>query len=184
MGRIMKVLMFGLVVLSLAAATATPAAAAGKSGKSVERPHKTTSVGISELDTSTCDLSNLPFVVCPQEISDTTIIGTHIGRSSSTGSGSLTLDISVVCDGGDNLTGNPWTNSIDSVIVAPDGSELYTHASISGCFVDFGVGADTTGTVTITGGTGRFEGATGSQAFTGFTVGDRVESTTVGTITY
>ncbi|MDH3730937.1 MAG: hypothetical protein OES13_07440 [Acidimicrobiia bacterium] len=179
--RIAKVLAFSLVVLALAAATATPAAA----GRSVERPYKARTVGTSVVQPiEECDFTDPPFVKCALE-NWGTLHATHLGRSTFSNTGTATVNPSVACIDPNGLSGIQLTVSLNGVTVAADGSELYLHSEQSGCFVDLSVPLETVGTNTIVGGTGRFEGATGthSTVVNGDGTG-AIVATGVGTITY
>ena len=89
------------------------------------------------------------------------------------------------CVGTNGEDGTPFVSTQDGVIVASDGSELnYRTVGVS-CFVDFDVpiGGGTT-SYTFDGGTGRFEGASGSGAVYPVTTDGVLASDWAGTITY
>jgi len=180
MKRITRALLLSALALALLAVAAPPSGAAGN-GAAVERPYSATSTGTSV--TGECDLTGSPIVVCPQD-SSSEVIGTHVGRGTSTVSGTTTLDFSEACLGRDGLPGVPVTTEQQGTIVAADGSELYIDTEVTSCFVDFGLGLDVSGTTTIVGGSGRFEGASGSYSLVGSVDDEVAVSQSTGTITY
>jgi hypothetical protein len=180
MTRVTRTLLFAMLVLALATVSAAPVAA----GNPHERPYTSrVTSGTSVIFVDDCDLTNFPVISCPQEASST-IIGTHYGQGTSSGTGVAILDFSASCVGRGGLAGTPVTSIIDGVTVGADGDELWHHTVVTGCFVDFTVGIDTEGTGTFVGGTGRFEGATGTTSVVTNVEGEALTSSAVGTISY
>lgn len=180
MKRVTTTLLFAMLVLALAAVGASPVAA----GDPHERPYSSrVTSGTSVILVDDCDLTSFPVVSCPQEASST-IIATHYGQGTSSGTGVSILDFSASCVGSGGLAGTPVTSIIDGVTVAANGDELWHHTEVSGCFVDFTVGIDTSGTGMFVGGTGRFEGATGTTSVVTSVEGEALTSSAVGTISY
>lgn len=168
-------------------ATSGTTSAAGTGGTQVERPFKGTGVGQSFV-AEPCDESEFPVVVC-----EVTTVGggniTHLGRVSSRGTGIIAIDFSkdpcVLPDG--SATGVVIESSGTFVYVAANGDEVFASYDDTLCSA-FGESAGSLqGTQTITGGTGRFEGASGGTMTNG-TVDDPAPNTfeidSVGTITY
>ena len=89
-------------------------------------------------------------------------IGTHMGRSTNTSYGFLTLNFDRPCITPSDTEGVEFESIQYVTIVAANGDELTATTEVSGCG-DGETPAEPVGTYTITGGTGRFEhGATGS----------------------
>lgn len=61
--------------------------------------------------------------------------------------------------------GDPWTATADVILTAANGDELWFSYASEFVFVDYPV--DVVGDGPITGGTGRFEGASGWMTYTG-----------------
>lgn len=129
-----------ILIAGLILAVGVPAGALAKAG-GTDRPIKDQSSG-----TTVVNLGDLSFTI------DATGIGSHLGRTTSHLDGALTL------------TGpNSFNINGTSTVVAANGDELYGTFSGSGT-------SDTAGnsegpvTITVTGGTGRFENASGSYA--------------------
>ena len=159
------------------AASGTPAVAS----TNVERPFKSMSSGTIVNDP--CDPSQFPTVVCDQTIS-TTFIATHLGRSSNSATGELTLDFSEPCIAPSGNGGVSFESTTQHTTVAANGDELYATTAVSGC-ADVGGGlTEPVGTFTITGGTGRFDGATGGGDISTTVIGDAFASSWTGTISY
>ena len=180
MRRFTKALLFGVLALAMLAVAAPPSGAASN-GAAVERPYEATSTGTSVV--GECDVSGFPIVVCPQD-SVSEVVGTHVGRGTSTVSGTSTLDFSQACLGREDAPGIRVTTEQQGTIVAADGSELVIDTEVTSCFVDFGLGLDVSGTTTIVGGSGRFEGASGSYSLVGSVDDEVAVSRSTGTITY
>lgn len=184
MKRMMGTLAFGLLIVGLVATSAAPVAA----GDSVERPHVMVSTGVNT--NGDCDLSGYPIVTCPYE-GTTSGVGTHVGDFSGTYTGTVRLDFTQVCVGVNGEPGTPIVSTSDSVVVAANGDQLHSHSESTGCFVGFGIGTTYEGSVTIIGGTGRFEDATGVLETTQELVADDPSGSTsslvaisIGTITF
>jgi hypothetical protein len=184
MKRLTRTLLVGALVVAAAAITVAPAGAAAGG---TDRPFKSTANGtlllLDDPMMGECDFVSPSFLVCGQELS-TDFIGTHLGRSTSTGMGELTIDLSQFCT---TPGGNPEGFPIDSVMpvttVAANGDELYAVTTVSSCVDGIGV-TEPTGTYEITGGTGRFHGATGSGDIASSVLGSSISTTWTGTITY
>jgi hypothetical protein len=171
----------GLAVVLLGA-MAVPAGAAGKQ---VERPFGGIEAGVS---VSVCDDSGFPVVVC-----DVTTVGSgnikHLGRMFSSSTGTVSIDLfAEPCELPDgSLTGVPIESSGTFVFVAANGDGVHGIYDQTLCSA-FGFSAGSLqGAQTITGGTGRFEGATGETVTNGTVdeVGpDTFAIESVGTITY
>jgi hypothetical protein len=180
MKRITRTLLVVVLAAAMLAIAAPPSGAAGN-GKVIERPHVTRSTGTNT--NGECDLSGFPIVTCPFE-GTTSGVGTHVGRFTGPNAGTVTLDFTQVCVGVNGESGTPIALVASAVLVAANGSEIHSHSEATGCFVDFGVGTEYVGSVTIDGGTGRFEGASGLLSSTTMLVGPDVVVTNRGTITY
>lgn len=172
MRRTTRTLAFGLLVTVVVSAGVEPAAAAGN-GRPVERPYKEKSFVSGEGDAD-CDSTDFPLVVCTFTYSGD-LIANHIGRAHDRGVAVSTIDFSGSCDGPGGLVGLPMTQTLDAVITAADGSELFYEGVGRECVVA-GDQRDYTAEWWVTGGTGRFEGASGEMTAT--------ESTSVGILRY
>jgi hypothetical protein len=160
MRRVTQTLLFGVLVLALAAVSAT---SAGATRGGTDRPFEASGNGIgiiAEIPAG-CDFTNASDLVCDQEIS-MDFIGTHIGRATYTSTGQLTVHLDEPCT---TVNGNPGGFQFDSfqvgAIVAANGDELWHESSVSGCGDGVSL-AEPVGTYTIDGGTGRFEDAAGT----------------------
>ena len=167
------------------AASVAPAQASSP----VERPFKSTSVGtITNEPPPDCELVVLPgpepTLVCDQSI-DTVVIATHLGRSTSNATGVLTLFIARPCTTPDGQPGVEYASTTEQVIVAANGDELFATTSVTGCGDGVGL-TEPAGTYSITGGTGRFEGATGEGSVSTSVVSSEgsFASSWTGTVTY
>ena len=173
MRRITRTLRLGLLVLALlAAVSATPAAAGGEHGRPVERPYMSRTISASGpgTDCTTFEvISTDPLIIeCPYGPRVNERQTTHLGRNTNTLIGVTRLEIPrVACVDYLGRPGVTSTTIYDAVAIAANGSELSTHGEWTACFQD-GVGGNGSGTVTFTGGTGRFEGASGSATFDWF----------------
>lgn len=178
MQQLIRPVSIALLTLAFAVGLAGPASA----GEQVERPHQAEAFGTNTIVVEEC--VGTIVVTCPQETT-TTLIGTHLGRSVSTGTGSATLDFGAPpCIGTGGAPGTPFISVQDVVTAAADGDELYSLNVTTGCFVDFGVETLAVGTYTITGGTGRFAGATGSGSLVATVLDTALHTTWEGTLTY
>ncbi|MDH3707961.1 MAG: hypothetical protein OES57_17990, partial [Acidimicrobiia bacterium] len=88
------------------------------------------------------------------------------------------------CIGTNGAPGTPFVSVQDVVTIAANGDELHSLNETTGCFVDFGVGTLAVGTYTITGGTGRFAGASGNGSLSATVLDDALDTTWNGTLTY
>ncbi len=129
MQRIIRPLAVALVGLAVTFGLTLPASA----GNQVERPHKAQAAGTNIIVTEDCSAG--PLVTCPQETA-TTLIGTHLGRSVSNGTGSVTLDFTAPpCVGTNGADGTPVITYLKPAVfedaaamVGVDGGVL--HASV------------------------------------------------------
>jgi hypothetical protein len=127
------ILLTGLV---LAVTALSPASALAKAG-GTDRPLRGTGDGITTLELATGSFT-----------SSATEIISHLGKVTSTNSGTIVV------------TGpGTFATSADFTIVAANGDELFLTGTGTGTFTP--EASDTTFVTTITGGTGRFEGASG-----------------------
>lgn len=186
MKRITKLLLVGSTIAMLAALTAAPVAA----GSQVERPFQSTDSGFSVEDEGACDLTGFPVIACPTE-SSATGHATHLGKTSSETEGILTVDLTDICFLPDGSLGINFLQEATFVTTAANGDEVHGDFVTTGCasLVDPTAAVGYTGAVTVTGGTGRFAGATGSVTTTGVSVPvtsevSAFEQTSTGTITY
>jgi hypothetical protein len=166
----------GATVLTATAVTALPVSAE----QQVERPFKAEGSG-----TNLLDCTGFPFVVCDQLI-EQTVIGTHIGLSTRTGIGQLSIDFTQFgsCSGTGGVLGAPFVSNIDDdTIVAANGDELHGYSVVTGCFVD-GLATQVSGTWTVAWGTGRFEDATGGGDSSAVALGVDLSTSWTGTLAY
>jgi hypothetical protein len=157
-----------LASLALTLAALTPATALAKTG-GTDRPLKSTGLGTTTLNVLTGEFS-----------SEATEIISHVGKATSSNTGTLTV------------TGpGTFTATADFTIVASNGDELTGVLNGTGTFT--AADSDATFITTITGGTGRFEGASGEATASihgttvfsdGVTNITRTESKSTGHITY
>jgi hypothetical protein len=175
MSRLARALTFGLLVVAMAMATAAPASA----GKRVERPYKGQEQVVLTLE-PTCDFTG------PCDFTTVSAGGTssHLGKTSTTSKGVVELTGGcILLDG--TSPGAAFKTSGTFITVAANGSTLLGTFENAGCT---GLTPDTaaipggiTGTQTIIGGTGRFEGASGSTVTFGDGLGPLHWT---GTLTY
>ena len=175
-------LLVGALVVAVAAIGATPAGAA-KDG--TDRPFKAGGTGTNIIQPpEDCAFVPTPGVlVCDQAI-ELDFNGTHIGKSNYTGAGSITLYIfeppCTTAGGGDGV---PFESSVAVTIVAANGDELTADTNVTGCGDGITL-AEPVGTYEITGGTGRFAGATGTGDLDGAALGTSLSNNWIGTISY
>lgn len=174
--RMRQVLAAAALTVGGVAASGTPALAS----TNVERPFKSMSSGTIINDP--CNLGPTG-AVCDQAIS-TTFIATHLGRSSNSATGVLTIDFAAPCTPSGGGNGFLFDSTVQHTVVAANGDELYATTAVSGC-ADLGGGlTEPVGTYTITGGTGRFSGATGGGDVFTTVIGEAFASTWTGTLSY
>lgn len=176
MKRLLRGLVGGMLTAALVTVLAvTPAGAAGN-GEPIERPYKERLLW-REIDLGACGPGAAGTLVCGFTMVEE-LTGTHYGRAMGYGEGTVTLDLTSTCDRSDGLVGTPMMIAISGLIVAPDGSELFFSSPDSSvCFATFDAPLEGDGgNLRFTGGSGRFEGATGSAHVT--------NGIGVGTITY
>jgi hypothetical protein len=174
----------GATVLTATAVTALPVSAK----QDVERPFKAEGSGTNifvDPGTGGCDFAADgpdglgPRLLCDQTI-EQTVIGTHIGRSTRTGTGQLHL---FVFPGGPVCQGIPFISYIDDdKIVAANGDELHGSSVVAGCSA--GAVTQVSGSWTVDGGTGRFENATGGGMSSAVASGVDLSTSWTGTLTY
>ena len=181
-------LLIGALVVATSALGATSANAA-KGG--IDRPMKATATGmntIADFAAGECgfpiDLGDGrgPRLVCDQTI-DLDFKGTHVGRSGYTSTGSITLFLAEGCLTSSSTLGVVFESSQTGTIVAANGDTLTAQLENRGCG-DGITQAEPTGTFSIIGGTGRFEGATGSGTVNGVALGSSLSNEWAGTISY
>ena len=156
----------------------------------VERPFRYLSEGtISNEPVEDCDFDFLssgePVLLCDQQFAGTDERATHLGRTASTATGVLTIFVGrppcTTPDG--NTEGFQLESNTERTIVAANGDELSTSTTVTSC-AD-GVGSVLpVGTYTVTGGTGRFAGASGGGDVSSSVVGGSIDTTWTGTIEY
>jgi hypothetical protein len=180
MSRFTGKLLVGVLVVAATAIGSSPASAQ----QDVERPFKATGIGTIEVEAiPDCADGAFPWiVVCDQDI-NTVVQATHLGRSANTNVGLVTVDFSQNCMTVDGPYGVVFEVDSTAVIVAANGDELYVTQNVSGCSDGIGQ-TKPTGTYTITGGTGRFEGATGNGDLSATTFEGVISNAYTGTITY
>lgn len=172
-------LLVGALVVAVAASSAVPVGAS----QDVERPFRSSASGTISIEPFLdCDFSGFPDVVCDQVI-ETVFIATHLGKSTNTTTGLATLHVFQACTTPDGSTGVRYDVATSAVVVAANGDELYATTSVSGCGDGIGL-TEPAGTYTITGGTGRFDGATGAGTVSASTIGELFSNSWTGTITY
>ena len=162
------------VAALVVAITATPAAAAGN-GRAVERPYR--EMTFNDVNVGSC--AGFPVLICDFTL-EGQLIGTHIGRADDVGWGTARIDFSQPCVVDAGLVGNVSTGEFAGVITAADGSELFYEGASTQCVVS-GASDSRSGSWWITGGTGRFEGASGTIELGPVVDGSAVN---VGTITF
>ena len=175
-------LLVSALVVAVTAIGSVPASAS----QEVEVPFRATLNGTSSFE---CDFSGLPnpAVPCDFEV-ETVLIGTHLGRSTMTSTGITTIYLDQPCTTPDDTVGVQFHSLTDVVVVAANGDELYAVNDVEGCGDGIGV-SEPFGTYTITGGTGRFAGASGTGDVSTTTSGGTPDpgpfaSSWTGTITY
>ena len=127
------ILLTGLV---LAVSSLIPSAAQARA-RGTDRPLRGTGDGITTLNLATGSFT-----------SSATEIISHLGKVTSSNSGTIVV------------TGpGTFATSADFTIVAPNGDQLFLTGTGTGTFTP--EASDTSFVTTITGGTGRFEGASG-----------------------
>ncbi|MBT8241987.1 MAG: hypothetical protein HKN94_10975 [Acidimicrobiales bacterium] len=174
MKRITSALTVGLLAIAMVAATASPVSA----GNQAERPYKGQEQVFLSLDPS-CDFTGpCGFTT------DSAGTSSHLGKTTGTSTGIVSL--TGPCTLLDGVTpGAAFSTSGEYIITAANGDTLSGIFENSGCaglapgteMIPGGIA----GTQTIIGGTGRFEGASGSTV----TFGDGIGPLHwVGTLTY
>ena len=165
MKRLTRTLLVSVLIVAVAAISVAPAGAAKKG---TDRPFKASGDGfVTAAPFEDCEFDVDPILggvlVCVQDIEVDPFIGTHIGRSTNTSDGFLTLYLDQGCITPSGTFGVEFVSIQFVTIVAANGDELYVDTEVSGCG-DGETPAEPSGTYTITEGTGRFLGATGSGA--------------------
>jgi hypothetical protein len=188
MKRITSMLIFGLLLVALAAATVASAGA----GNDKPRPYKNSGTGgqLVPADPNFCNpIPGLQF--CFKTASEGH--ASHLGKITETSEGIGTIlvgngfgGLCLLRDG--STLGLEIHNVGTGTAVAANGDELYLTFENTICF-DFstpptGVAGDITGSQVITGGTGRFEGASGSTTTVGISTFDGFSLVATGTIAY
>ena len=161
-------------------AVAVPASA----GSDVERPYKGTEIGTT---TVFFDDTCVPGPVTCVVTTESTAKITHVGKAAVTSEGEITIFFAEGCTLLDGVTpGAVFRAKGTSEIVAANGDRLFGTYENQGCAGPPGgdIGTALVGSQTITGGTGRFAGATGSTTVDAVAVDDAFELHFEGTITY
>ena len=182
----------GSVVVTAAVVVGTVAAlgTSAEADSDVERPFRYRSTGTIENEPpGQCDLDQSEtgelVLRCDQQFASTDEVATHLGRSTSTATGVLTLFIfrpsCTTPDG--NPLGTQFESNTLRTIVAANGDALFTSTTVTGCGDGVGV-AEPVGTYTVTGGTGRFAGASGGGGVSSSVLGESIDTAWTGTITY
>lgn len=174
------------VTVAGVAASGTPAQAQ----QQVEKPFRYVSEGTisSEDPANQCDLdfsTGEPVLLCDQEFAGIDERATHLGRTTSTATGVLTLFVvrppCVTPEG--NPFGVQFESNTERTIVAANGDELFVSTTVTGCADGVGL-VEPAGTYTVTGGTGRFAGASGGGDVSSSVLGGSIDTIWTGTITY
>jgi len=160
MKRLTRTLLVSALIVAVAAISVAPAGAAKKG---TDRPFKASGDGfVAAVPFEFCEWNdNFSVAVCDQIIEVDPFIGTHMGRSTNTSEGFLTLYFEEGCTTPNGTPGVRFESFQAATLVAANGDELTADTNVEGC----GNGesrAEPVGTYSITGGTGRFEHATGS----------------------
>jgi len=174
------------VTVAGVAASGTPAQAK----QQVEKPFRYVSEGTISNEDATqgeCELdtSGEPVLLCDQEFAGIDERATHMGRTTSTATGVLTLFVvrptCVTPEG--NPFGFQFESNTERTIVAANGDELFVSTTVTGCAGGVGL-VEPAGTYTVTGGTGRFAGASGGGDVSSSVLGGSIDTIWTGTITY
>jgi hypothetical protein len=185
MKRITSMLIFGLLLVALAAATVASAGA----GNDKPRPYKNSGTGGQVEAPATCEPLGSDFCFATSSAGH----ASHLGKITETSEGIGTIlvgngfgGLCLLRDG--STLGLEIHNVGTGTAVAANGDELYLTFENTICF-DFstpptGVAGDITGSQVITGGTGRFEGASGSTTTVGISTFDGFSLVATGTIAY
>jgi hypothetical protein len=178
--------------LAAAAVTVAGVAASGTPAHAkmqVEKPFSYVSEGtVSNEPIPQCDLSfpgGEPVLLCDQEFAGTDERATHLGRTTSTATGVLTVFVArppcTTPEG--NVAGTQYESNTDRTIVAANGDALFVSTTVTGCSDGVAL-TEPEGTYTVTGGTGRFAGATGEGNVSSSVLGGSIDTTWTGTVTY
>ena len=176
-----------ILALAMVAGLWVTVAVPASAGTSVERPYKGTEVGTSTVFfDDTCVFASDSVTCVVTTVSNATI--THAGKSAVTSEGEITIFFFEGCTLLDGETpGSVFRASGTSEIVAANGDRIFGTYENQGCVGSPGtetIGTALIGSQTITGGTGRFEAATGSTTVDAVSFGDAFELFIEGTITY
>lgn len=167
------------VTVAAVAASAAPAQA----GQQVERPFRYVSEGTVSNEPLPCD-SNFPNLECDQEFEGIDETATHMGRTTSTATGVLTLFFSrPLCTTPGGGLGLEYESTTERTIVAANGDALSFTTTVTGCSDGTNV-TEPAGTYTVTGGTGRFAGASGEGEVSSVVLGGSINTVWTGTVTY
>lgn len=176
-----------ILVLAIAAGLCVALAVPALAATAVERPYKGTEVGTSSVVFDENCVFGPVSVTCPVTTVSTANI-THAGKSDVTSEGLITIFFFEECTLLDGETlGSVFRASGVSEIIAANGDRIFGTYENEGCAGPEGtegIGTALVGSQTITGGTGRFEGATGSTTVDAVAFGDIFELAFKGTITY
>lgn len=174
-----RILVFGLAV-GMMIAMAVPALA----GQQVERPYTAREVGTFAADP---DCEDFFGEGCDFDTASTGTT-THLGKTSVVSEGIIKLffEECFLLDG--ETAGIVFRSSGTATFTAANGDQLFATFENEGCTnpdpATAAIGSAIEGSQTITGGTGRFEGATGSTTTFGHGFGDDFDLVATGTLTY
>lgn len=175
-----------ILALAIAAGLWVAVAVPASAGHEVERPYKGTEIGTSTVFFDDTCVPGPGTVTCVVTTVSTAKI-THVGKSAVTSEGEITIFFLEECTLLDGETfGSVFRANGTSEIVAANGDRIFGTYENQGCAGPPGgdIGTALVGSQTITGGTGRFAGATGSTTVDAVAVDDAFELDFVGTITY
>ena len=180
--RMRQVLAAGVAAAAITVGGVAASGAPVLAGTSVERPFMLSTSGtITNEQPADCDLVFLgtgePTLECDQWI-DQTGNATHLGLSSSSATGVLTLYVARPCPGGIQ-----YASTTQTTFVAANGDTLEATTSVTGCSDGVGL-TEPQGTYSITDGTGRFLGAGGEGVVSSSVLGGAISSTWSGTLSY
>ncbi|HUS43594.1 MAG TPA: hypothetical protein VMY16_13095 [Ilumatobacteraceae bacterium] len=180
--RMRQVLAAGVAAAAITVGGVAASGAPVLAGTSVERPFMLRTSGtVANEPLSDCDLVFIgggePTLECDQGF-DQTGNATHLGLSSSSATGVLTIYFLRSCPGGVEFASTSQTT-----FVAANGDTLEATTSVTGCGDGEGL-TEPQGTYSITGGTGRFLGAGGEGVVSSSVLNGAISSTWSGTLSY
>ena len=182
MKRLIGKPLVGILVVAATAIAATPATAA-EGG--TDRPFLAAGTGTNIVEPfGQCDvvIDARPRVECDQKI-ELDFKGTHLGKGTNTSVGVLSVYLYEPCITPGGGPGLRFESFQAVTIVAANGDAITADTNVSGCS-DGVTGSEPAGNYTITGGTGRFAGASGSGTIDAEALGASLSNEWVGTISY